>query len=102
MPAGQSALEVASGFAAVLGEPERSLRYFAAAEANTDLTGIQRDPTDDAFLQPLVARARAALAPEAADAAEASGRATGYEGPLAVERAWLAQPGRNAAEAPTG
>ncbi len=82
MPAGQSALEV----------PERSLRYFAAAEANTDLTGIQRDPTDDAFLQPLVARARAALDAEAAKAADRVGRDAGYERALADVRSWLAAP----------
>ena len=67
-PIGQSAIEVVTGFAAERGEAERALRYFAAAEANTSTTGIRRDPIDDAFLQPLVARARAALVPAAADA----------------------------------
>jgi predicted ATPase/class 3 adenylate cyclase len=92
MPAGQSALEVASGFAAALGEPERSLRYFAAAEANTDLTGIQRDPTDDAFLRPLIAKAREALDAAAAKAAERAGHDAGYERTLADVRSWLAAP----------
>jgi hypothetical protein len=86
-------MEVAAGFASELGEAERALRYFGAAEANMRATGIQRDPIDDAFLQPLIGRARAALSPEVANAAERAGHAAGYEGTLADMRAWLALPG---------
>jgi predicted ATPase/class 3 adenylate cyclase len=93
IPAGQSAMEVAAGFAAELGEAERALRYFGAAEANMRATGIQRDPIDDAFLQPLIGRARAALSPAAANAAERAGDEAGYESTLADVRAWLALPG---------
>jgi tetratricopeptide (TPR) repeat protein len=93
IPTGQSAMEVAAGFASELGEAERALRYFGAAEANMRATGIQRDPIDDAFLQPLIGRARAALSPEVANAAEQAGHAAGYEGTLADMRAWLALPG---------
>lgn len=93
IPAGQSAMEVAAGFASELGEAERALRYFGAAEANMRATGIQRDPIDDAFLQPLIGRARAALSPETANAAERAGHEAGYEGTLADMRAWLALPG---------
>ena len=93
IPTGQSAMEVAAGFASELGEAERALRYFGAAEANMRATGIQRDPIDDAFLQPLIGRARAALAPESAKAAERAGHEAGYEGTLADMRAWLALPG---------
>jgi len=93
MPAGQSALEVAAGLAAVLGEPERALRYFAAAEANTRATGIRRDPADDAFLQPLIGKARSALTADAASAAERTGGAAGYDVTLGDVRAWLARPG---------
>ena len=89
-PIGQSAIEVVSGFAAERGEAERALRYFAAAEANTSATGIRRDPIDDAFLQPLIARARASLAPAAAGSAEVAGREAGFEATLADVRAWLA------------
>ena len=93
IPTGQSAMEVAAGFASELGEPERALRYFGAAEANMRATGIQRDPIDDAFLQPLIGRARAALSPAAANAAERAGHEAGYDGTLADMRAWLALPG---------
>ena len=58
-----------------------------------DLTGIQRDPTDDAFLRPLIATAREALDAEAAKAAEREGHAAGYERTLADVRSWLAQSG---------
>ena len=92
MPAGQSASRSRPDSLGSSGEPERSLRYFAAAEANIELTGIQRDPTDDAFLRPLIGRARAALSPEAANAAERAGHEAGYERTLADVRAWLAAP----------
>jgi predicted ATPase/class 3 adenylate cyclase len=91
MPAGQSALEVAAGLAAELGDAERALRYFAAAEANTRATGIQRDPTDDAFLRPLIERARAALSDDAAGAADRAGREAGYDGTLTDVRDWLSR-----------
>ena len=55
-------------------------------------TGIQRDPSDDAFLRPLIGRARAALSPERANAAERAGHDAGYEDTLADVRSWLAQP----------
>jgi predicted ATPase/class 3 adenylate cyclase len=93
MPAGQSALEVAAGLAAELGEPERALRYFAAAEATALATGIRRDPADDAFLQPLIGKARNALTADVASAAERAGGTAGYDVTLADVRAWLARPG---------
>ncbi len=41
MTVGQSALEVAAGFAAKLGEAELALRLYGAAEANTSLNRHQ-------------------------------------------------------------
>lgn len=74
-----------------LGDPARALRFFGAAEANTRLTGIVRDPADDAFLRPLMAAARGALEAQAAAAAEHDGREAGYEAILAEVHAWLSQ-----------
>jgi non-specific serine/threonine protein kinase len=88
MPVGQSALEVASGLAASLGEPMVALRFFGAAEANTRDTGIVRDPADDAFLQPLIRAARASEV-EAAARAESDGEKAGYEVVLGEVDAWL-------------
>jgi hypothetical protein len=91
MPVGQSALEVASGLAASRGDPELALRFFGAAEANTRDTGIVRDPTDDAFLRPLIQSARCSQDPDAAACAERNGREAGYEAILGEVDAWLNQ-----------
>jgi len=90
MPVGQSALEVAAGLASVLGEHDLALRLYGAVEANTSLTGIVRDPADDAFLRPLIAAARAALGTERAQEAERSGREAGHDDALAQARTWIA------------
>jgi predicted ATPase/class 3 adenylate cyclase len=96
MPTGQGALEVASGFAALVGNDLLAMRLFGAAEATTHLTGIYRDPVDDAFLQPLIARTRDALGAGPAAAEEQAGRDAGYKAALAEVRAWLAEPARAA------
>ena len=89
--AGQSGLEVAAGLHA-LGEAwERSAMLFGAAQEQMAQSGLQRDPTDDAFLAPLVARVRAALGAAAFAAAEAAGRALAYEVALAQTRTWLVE-----------
>ena len=88
-PAGQSALEVAAGLAVLRQDPERCARLYGAAEAQTLRTGIQRDPADAAFLQPLLAKAREALGEPGFTVAEASGRALPFEQAIAEVRAWL-------------
>ena len=85
-PTGQSVLEVCAGLGALRGEWESAVRLFGAAEAQTSQTGLHRDPADEAFLAPLVARARAALGESAFAAAEASGRALGYDEAMAAAR----------------
>ena len=59
------------------------------AEAQTDLTGLQRDPADDAFLAPLVAKARAALGEATFAAAERAGRTLSYAEAIEEARGWL-------------
>ena len=88
-PAGQSALEVCAGLAAVKSEWVRAARFYGAAESNTGKTGLQRDAADEAFLAPLMAKARRALDREPFDLAEASGRLLPYEEAIAETRAWL-------------
>ena len=88
-PAGQSALEVAAGLAALQQEWARAARLFGAAEAQTAQTGLQRDPADEVFLAPLMAQARVALGTARFDAAETSGRALGYEDAVAEVQGWL-------------
>jgi predicted ATPase/class 3 adenylate cyclase len=90
--AGQSVLEVCGGLAAVREDWARAARVYGAAEAQTAQTGLQRDPADAAFLEPLLAKAQTALGSEAFAAAENAGRALSYDEAMAEARAWLALP----------
>lgn len=86
---GQCVLEVSAGLAALRESWDRAARLFGAAEAQAALTGLQRDPADEAFLAPRIARAREALAADGFAAAEAEGRSLGYEKALGEARACL-------------
>lgn len=73
-PVAQSLLEVCSGLAAALGKARLAAWLFGAAEASAARYGISRDAGDEAFLLPLVERARNQLTTEDFIAAEAGGR----------------------------
>ena len=88
-PLAQSALEVCAGLAAFSEQWERVARLYGAVEAHTERTGLHRDPADQAFLAPLIARAQEALGAAAFAAAEATGRALAYEKATLEARAWL-------------
>jgi non-specific serine/threonine protein kinase len=88
-PAGQSVLEVSAGLASSSKEWERAARFFGMAEAQTEQTGLHRDPADEAFLAPLITKTRNVLGAEAFASAEAVGRALTYEEAAAEARAWL-------------
>lgn len=88
-PLAQSALEVCAGLAAFSEQWERVARLYGAVEAHTERTGLHRDPADQAFLAPLIARAQEALGAAAFAAAEATGRALAYEKAILEARAWL-------------
>ena len=88
-PVGQSVLDVAAGLAALRKEWERVARWSGAAEAQIARTGIQRDPSDDAFLRPRVAQTREALGSPKFDKAALAGRALAYEDAFAEASAWL-------------
>jgi non-specific serine/threonine protein kinase len=88
-PAGQSVVEVSAGLAALLEQWERTATFFGVAEAQTEQTGLHRDPADEAFLLRHVARARAALGVEAFAAAESGGRRLSYPQAIADVRLWL-------------
>ena len=82
-------LEVCAGLAASEGDWPRTARFFGMAEAHNDLTGIHRDPADEAFLSPHVASARANLGAAAFSAAERAGRAVAFADAKAEARRWL-------------
>ena len=88
-PLGQSVLEVCAGLGALDGEFERAARHYGAVEAQTERTGLRRDPTDDAFLAPLIESARKALGAAAFAGFEAAGRALPFEKAMHEARMWL-------------
>ena len=57
-PASQCVVDVAAGLATLRGDLERAARLHGAAAAQAAETGLQRDPADEAFLAPLIARAQ--------------------------------------------
>ncbi len=87
-PARQSALEVASALACLIGDHATAARLFGAAEAEARRTGLKRDPTDEAFLAPLIVRVREALG-ESYAGAERAGEAMAYDEGTAALRAFL-------------
>jgi len=92
-PAGQSVLEVSAGLAALFEQWERVADFFGVAEAQTEQTGLHRDPADEAFLLPLVTRARTALGGGAFAAAENAGRRRPYLEAIEDVRLWLQSKG---------
>lgn len=86
----QSALDVSVGLACLRRDWGRAARYWGAAEALTDTIGVQRDPADLAFVEPMVAETRRALGSARFGEAEASGRALLFQAAVADAREWLA------------
>jgi predicted ATPase len=86
---GQAVLDVSAGFAAACEDWERCARLYGAAQTQLTRTSLHRDPADKAFLEPLIAAARAALGQAAFGALEAAGGELDYEAAMAEARAWL-------------
>jgi len=87
---GQSAIDVCAGLCSLANEAERCARFLGASEALGVITGLRRDAADDAFVAPLVRRAREACPAEAFEAAYGAGRTLGYDEAVDEARAWLA------------
>jgi predicted ATPase/class 3 adenylate cyclase/Tfp pilus assembly protein PilF len=100
-PVGQSVLEVSAGLAAADGEWERAALLFGAAESQHALTGLSRDPADEAFLAPLIAKAREALGAAAFNSAESGGGTLSWDDAIAAARAFLEAREPAAATAPS-
>jgi tetratricopeptide (TPR) repeat protein len=88
-PACRNALDVAAGLAAVLDDAPRAARIYGAAQVELEQTGVRRETADEAFLTPLVTKARETLSESAFAAAEAEGRALSFGESIAATRAWL-------------
>jgi len=90
-PTGQCALDACAALAALRGEWIAAARFFGAVEARTAEGGYHRDPADDAFLAPLIARARDTLGAYTFEGVEAQGRTLSYDAAIDEARAWLAR-----------
>lgn len=88
-PAGQSVLEVSAGLAACEADWQRAARFFGAAEAQAKQSGLRRDPADEAFVAPLMAKARQALGDATFDSHQHSGGLLSYEDAVSQARNWL-------------
>ncbi len=86
----QVALDTCAGLAAARAEWAVAARLYGASASEHARTNFQLDPTDDAFLAPLVARARGALGEAVFASLEAEGRNLAYEDALAEARRWVA------------
>jgi tetratricopeptide (TPR) repeat protein len=89
--AGQSALEVSAGLAALREDWGYAARFYGVAERQTADTGLRRDPADEAFLRPWMSRAHDALGDAAFADSQASARALTFEQGIAEAQAWLAR-----------
>ena len=88
---GQGVLEATSGLAAFVGDWEPAARLYGASDAQREQMGLYRDPADEAFLTPLMTRARAAFGDDAFATAEAGARPLTYEESTAEARVWLSE-----------
>ena len=88
-PTVQSSLEVCAGFAAAREDWVVAARFFGAAESQAKQIGLRRDPADDAFLAPLVSRARHAIDHKTFSQAEAEGHALTSDEALLEARTWV-------------
>ena len=88
-PASQGALDVCAGLACLAQEWARGARYAGAADAQSARSGIARDAADTLFIEPKLARARAALGAPRYESAYREGQRLGLEQALREARSWL-------------
>ena len=84
-------LQIVSGFAAFRGQWRRAAQLHGGVVAQCQQMGFRLDPTDEAFLVPLIARVREALGEPAFWAAESAGRSLPFDAIVNEARAWLAE-----------
>jgi len=89
--AGVTLLDASVGLAAFFSEWECAARLYGAAEALSEQMGYRREPTDEAFLAPLLRRTREALGAAAFATAASAGRSLSYSEAIAEARSWLEQ-----------
>jgi tetratricopeptide (TPR) repeat protein len=85
----QSLVEASAGLATLGREWDRAARFYGAAEAQAAITGLRRNPTDEAFLAPLIESTRHALGPAAFADATSVGSTTAFAAVMDDARGWL-------------
>jgi non-specific serine/threonine protein kinase len=88
-PAVQSVLEVSAGLAMSRTEWAAAALFYGMAEALAAQTGLQRDPADEAFLAPRMAKVHEMLGADAFAKATAPGVAVDYDSAVTRVRTWL-------------
>jgi predicted ATPase/DNA-binding winged helix-turn-helix (wHTH) protein len=83
-------LEIGAALAVLRSEPERAARLHGASLTRMRDGGAKRESVDEAFLEPLLAGARATLGAAAFDVAERAGAALKREAALDELSGWLA------------
>ena len=86
---GEQVLEIAAGLAQTWGDDRRAARFYGGSQALLRAAGRRREPVDEAFIAPLIARAHDALGSPAFTAAEAAGQALGFDASMAEVQHWL-------------
>ena len=86
---GEQVLDVSAGLAATIGEPLAAARFAGAAIACMHRSGSRRQPSDAAFVEPLLAHAQTLCDRGSFAVAEAGGRALDYGVAMADLRQWL-------------
>ena len=86
---GEDVLEVTAGLASARLEYAMAARFYGAAMARMQGSGSQREPVDEAFVAPLMAKAEAALGPAAFAEAQAQGWALKPDAAIADVKQWL-------------
>jgi predicted ATPase/DNA-binding winged helix-turn-helix (wHTH) protein len=80
---------MAAGFAAKRGDWVEAARFVGTCSSLLERMGLHRDPADEAFLAPLIAKARDAMGEAAFADAEHAGRERSCEDVLAEAGVWL-------------
>jgi len=88
-PLGANVLLIASALAAHQQSWRVAVKLFGAGDAQCVRTGFRREPADEAFIAPLVAKAHQALGSTVYGQAEAAGRSLDYDAALASARHYL-------------
>jgi predicted ATPase/class 3 adenylate cyclase len=87
-PTVQSILEVCAGLAAAGEDWGRAARFFGVAETLGRQIWLRRDPADEAFLAPLITRAKQTFGQEAFSSAENEGHTLTSDQALIEAREW--------------